>query len=145
MTDAVLYVAGGYYPAEHPHVMLLSGGDPVRLAGDSRLALSVVMRYRVAEHPGPRGPWEVSTVAYYYTLADSDGREVVAYHWHPEGQKIVTFPHLHLRAGARVGREDLAKAHIPTGHMGLEDVLRLGIRELGVKPRRRDWAEVLDR
>ena len=80
-----------------------------------------------------------------YALYDVDGREVVAYHWHPEGRSGVTTPHLHLGTGASVGRRDLAGAHLPTGRILLEDVLRLGVAELGVRPLRRDWREILER
>jgi hypothetical protein len=31
----------------------------------------------------------------------------------------------------------------PTGHVALEQVLRLAVAELGVKPLRTDWSEVL--
>lgn len=53
------------------------------------------------------------------------------------------FPHLHLGAGSGVSREGLQKAHIPTGRVELEDVLLMAIRELGVRPRRDDWQEIL--
>jgi hypothetical protein len=45
--------------------------------------------------------------------------------------------------GSGVGREELQKAHIPTGRVELEDVLLLAIREFGVRPRRDDWEEIL--
>jgi hypothetical protein len=84
-------------------------------------------------------------VGYQYTLRDIDGREIIAYHWHPEGRSHVTTPHIHLGPGAEMGRRDLARAHLPTGQVMLEDVLRFAITELGVRPLRRDWSEVLDR
>jgi hypothetical protein len=57
----------------------------------------------------------------------------------------MTAPHLHLGAGAAEGRlrPDLAGAHLPTGHIALQDVLRLAIAELGVRPTRPDWDDVL--
>ena len=57
----------------------------------------------------------------------------------------MTAPHLHLGAGAEVGRRDLASAHLPTGLITLEDLFRLAITDLGVRPLRRDWSEILDR
>ncbi len=146
VTDGVLNVGGGYHPSETPHVLLLNGGSPVGLAGDSRLSLSVIQHYRIMEHAGARGPWKVSTGAYCYSLEDAEGSEVMAYHWHPN-QPGVTFPHLHMRADAQVGPKPLHKYHLPTGRVAIEELLRLAIKELGVevRPRRReDWEDVLD-
>jgi hypothetical protein len=70
---------------------------------------------------------------------------VFSYQWHPGGRSPVTWPHLHLGAGAEVGRTELASAHLPTGRVSIEEVLRLAITELGVEPLRDDWREVLER
>jgi hypothetical protein len=51
---------------------------------------------------------------------------------------------MHLGAAAELGFADLGRAHLPTGRIGLEHVLRLAIRDLGVEARRDDWREVLD-
>jgi hypothetical protein len=87
----------------------------------------------------------VRIAGYQYALYDADDREILAYHWHPEGSSHVTAPHLHLGAGAEVGRRDLASALPPTGQITLEDVLRFAITDLGVRPLRRDWSEILHR
>ena len=55
-----------------------------------------------------------------------------------------TSPHMHLGPAAEIGFTDLGRAHLPTGRIGLADVLRLAIRDLGAEPRRDDWREVLD-
>ncbi len=145
VTKAVFDIGGGYHPADRPHDLTLGQDGPVRLGGESRLALSVKMQYRIVE--GSAGPrrWAVNVVAYQHAILDRDGREIVAYHWHPGGR--VTFPHLHLGAGAAEGplRPDLAGTHLPTGHVTLQDVLRMAVVELGVRPLRPDWDEVLHR
>jgi hypothetical protein len=103
--------------------------------------LSVTLYFRFIEGTGAPGPYRVTTTAYYYSLFDSDEREIIAYHWHPHGD--IAFPHLHICAGARIGRADLRDAHIPTGRIALEDLLRMAITEFGVVPRRDDWREAL--
>jgi len=143
VTKAVLNVRGGYYPSPDPHPLALGDGAPVTISSDPPLLLTVLQNYRVVEFEGPRGPWKVSIVSYFYSLEDREGREVL-YHWHPQGASTVTFPHLHVRAGGRLGRTDISQVHFPTGRVSLEDVLRLAILELGVKPERTDWAELLD-
>jgi hypothetical protein len=99
------------------------------------------MLYRVTEAEGERGPWKVSTAAYFYALHDEKQREMLAFHWHPdtEGQKI---PHLHLYAASNIATL-LAKVHLPTGRITLEQFLRFLIVELDVKPIRNDWERVL--
>lgn len=67
----------------------------------------------------------------------------MAYHWHPEQTPHVAFPHLHLEAGAGVRREELTRAHLPTGWVSLEAVLRLTITDFGTAPLRDDWQETL--
>ncbi|SPF43243.1 hypothetical protein SBA4_3010004 [Candidatus Sulfopaludibacter sp. SbA4] len=79
--------------------------------------------------------------AYYYSLLDAAEKGIIAYHWHPHGN--VAFPHLHIGSGARVGRVDLRNAHIPTGRIAMENLLRMVITEFGVAPRRGDWPDVL--
>ena len=42
-----------------------------------------------------------------------------------------------------MGFAPLARAHIPTGTVQLFDVLRFGIADLGVRPLRADWRDIL--
>lgn len=144
ITDAVINISGGYYARQEPHALILGEGAPVPLAGTTRLALVVVQHYHVTRPEPPRGPWKVSTVGYEYALEDAEGHEIIAYHWHPGGPEV-TFPHLHLRTGAGAVRQELVQAHIPTGRIALEDVLRFAITVFGVRPQRDDWSDVLDR
>jgi hypothetical protein len=117
--------------------------DPVLLGStggsDVRLQLSVQQQYQLVEANDPeRGPWKVATRAYRYELADSQGRELAGWHWHPGGSSPWRQPHLHV-AGGRFG-----ECHLPTGRVSLEEVLRLLLAELDVRPLRDDWPAVLD-
>lgn len=124
--------------ANSEHVLLLNRGQPATLKGG--LALTLVQRYEIVEAAGERGPWKVSTRAYHYTLDNKDGRELLAYHWHP---RTYPRPHLHLGTAAEIGWQALMKVHLPTNRIAVEDFLRVAIEELGVTPLREDWREVL--
>jgi hypothetical protein len=126
---------------------LLSGGDLD--GGDLRLRSSVIpgglmlrlrQQFRSVEQPAapPADRWHISTLAYDYRLSQAaDESELLSWHWHP--QTGVPFPHLHV-ATADWSR----RRHVPSGRVSVEAVLRLLIGELGVPPRRQDWASVLD-
>lgn len=135
VTDQVIVHRGGY----HVGALGLAGlgnPEPIRLR-DTDLGLSVALHYHIVEAEGERGPIKVSTSGYYYTVHDQDGRDILAFHWHP--QVGVTYPHLHIGAGAQAGRPEFEHAHIPTGRVALEAVLRLLIRDFGVRPLRPEW------
>jgi hypothetical protein len=117
--------------------------DPVLLGStagpDARLQVSVQQQYQLVEaDDAERGPWKVATRAYSYQLADSQGQEVAAWHWHPSGASPWRQPHLHVTGGR------LGECHLPTGRVSLEGVLRLLLTELAVRPLRDDWLAVLD-
>lgn len=107
------------------------------------LAISVFQQYRVLEKPDPRQPWQVSTVAYAYTLHEGHGPEILSYQWHPNVQGSVSFPHLHLGSGAGAHRPEMQRAHLPTGRVILEDFVWLLIEEFSVTPQRDDWEAAL--
>lgn len=144
ITDSVVSIRGGYHVSVRPHRLTLGPDEFVRLGGEGRLSLSVILFYRIIENSEPREPWRIATTTYSYTFADESLQEVIAYHWHPGRRSAVSDPHLHLQSGAKVGRRDIANAHLPTGWVTLNDVIRLAITELGVTPRREDWRDVLD-
>lgn len=127
---------------------------PVPLGGPARVALSIEHHYRVIRPGGKHGPYKVQTAAYYYAIDDHAGREIVAYHWHPDVRQATGvragFPHLHVNRGivrleTRLGltlttsenplRLDAAQAHFPTARIALEDVIELAIRDFGVSHR----------
>ncbi|MBI3695198.1 MAG: hypothetical protein HY238_10225 [Acidobacteria bacterium] len=114
----------------------------MRLSAPTPLLLRIRLQFRVAK-TASRGHWEAFTIAYSYSLHDGQDREILAYQWHPRGVSHVTFPHLHVGPGAQLGRQDLARAHLPTGLVALDDFLRLAITAFHVRPRRKDWNRIL--
>jgi len=125
------------FQAAFPH------GLPARLGGADRLGVVVREFFRLVEQAETQARFAACITRYYYTLSDSENREILSYHWHPDQPGMVAYPHLHLGPGAQLGWRKLAGAHLPTGQVRLEDLLRLAIGELGVQPRRKDWKEVL--
>lgn len=143
ITARVLNVRGGYHPSTKPHTVFVGDGLPVPLAGPGLLKLRFAHHYRIIQAPDERGPWKVGTAAYFYSLDDASDQEVISYHWHPEGQSPIQFPHLHLGPGARCQRDEIAVAHCPTGRISIEEFLRFAIADFRVEPLRTDWPEVL--
>ena len=69
----------------------------------------------------------LTTAGYQYAFQDTDGKEILAYHWHPAS--AITEPHLHIGAGAQAARQELVRVHVPTGPIGWPELLWL-LREL---------------
>lgn len=145
VTKSVL-VASGNDPAENPHAVTFPTG-PAPLDGPHRLHLHVAHHYRVVPAEGTAGPWRVHTAAYYYHLLGPNEqgalREILLFHWHPEGASAVTAPHAHVPAYRQP--IDLSAVHLPTPRVSLELVLRLAIENLGAVPLKpqRQWRRVL--
>jgi hypothetical protein len=99
--------------------------------------------YRIVEDGEPREPWNVRVVGYLYSLENEAGQEIISYQWHPAASSPVTFPHLHIGAGARVGNEQVARAHLPTERISVQAFVRLVLMDFGGRPRRDDWHQVL--
>ena len=64
---------------------------PVPLDGPARIAMTIDHDYQIVRADGGRGPWKVTTAAYYYAFDPQDGRVMRAYHWHP-GEGNIAFP-----------------------------------------------------
>jgi hypothetical protein len=103
-----------------------------------------MQQYVLTESGGARGPWKVHTAAYLYELRRDDA-ELLVYHWHPSGVSPQTRPHLHIGPAAELAFKPLQGAHVPTGRIALEEVLRMAIVELGAQPRRKDWDQIFER
>lgn len=103
--------------------------------------LGVVVRY-VTERIDDSGlAFQARVSGYEITLLTEHLTEFLAFHWHPHGQSRVTAPHIHVATTAPV---DLSKAHIPSGEVTFQQVLRFAIEELGVESLRQDWRTVLN-
>ena len=143
LTPSVVDVAGGYHPSPTPHRLTMNDGQPVALNGPSQLMLRLQQYYRVDETGSASGRWRVAVLEYYYSVHDAEEKEVLLYHYHPRSGSSIITPHLHLRPGAQVGRADVRDAHLPTGNVSLNAVLRVLIEEMGVQSRRPDWDSIL--
>jgi hypothetical protein len=143
--QAHLWAVGsnGYSPGQ-THALTPDAGEPIDLAGGRRLRLASQFDYRIEKAEGERGPWKVTTEAYQHALEDEDGREIIAYQWHPERGSAYNFPHLHIGTGIGASLGEIHKYHFPTGRVSLEDVLRLAIKEFGAQPARADWEDILE-
>ena len=141
VTDTVLNISGGYDQSRE-HLAVLGSGDAIKLNG-SPFSLRVLQSYRVVEAADERGPFKVQVTGYSYALHDAGSQqEILAYHWHPRSE--VTWPHLYLGPGARVGFAALAVTHLPTGRIAVEDFIQVTIEAFGAKPTRGDWLAVLE-
>jgi hypothetical protein len=144
--------------------VLIGGRDSRRLGGKrtvafgradgapitNDLALTVSFDYEIYD-TGERGnmKFRCRTLGYKHQIVTRDFTEVVLFHWHPgeleDRAGLPQRPHIHL------GRELLAdrgrltrRSHLPSGRVSLEDVVEFAITDLGVAPRRDDWANVID-
>jgi len=134
-------LAKGHAPEGGPHILALAG-QPVRLGGPYNVGLAITHLYAVVPTAEPSAPWRVSSREYHYELTTADGRQLLRYDWHPTGRSATTWPHLHLRR--HTTPVDLSRAHVPTGRVSLEAVLRFAIEELQVRPLRPDWRSIFD-
>ena len=131
-----------HQPFPVPHSATINDGDPVLMSGASRLQLAFRQSF-IIEESEQDSSWRVVVGSYSYEVHDADGSEVLLYHWHPRGNSPVVIPHLHLEQGTGVIREVVRDAHLPTGEVSLNAVLRVLIEEMGVNPRRPDWDSIL--
>jgi hypothetical protein len=110
---------------------------PLPLRAETIGGIQLVLSHRFRTAADETGEWHVSTIGYEYRLTRDTGQELIAWHWHPAPLPGPDFPHLHA-AGTALGH-----AHLPTGRVSMESVLRLLIDDLGVPARRADYADVL--
>lgn len=107
------------------------------------LLLNLALEYEIVQRPGrPRSErYKVSTKRYQHHLFDADGREILLFHWHPSTGQAP--PHLHVSNPAP-GNPYTRRAHVPTGRVTVEAIVRFVLTELGAVPGRPDWLTVLD-
>jgi hypothetical protein len=143
VTDAFLGYSGGVYPSREAHNLCFIGSPPIgRLAG-TKLSLFFSQNYSIVQLSTAEQEWKVKTEGYIYRLDDESGAEIISYHWHPNSE-YPRFPHLHLKKGSDVGREELKRCHIPTGRVSIESVVEFLIKEFHVIPRYSDWRDVIE-
>ena len=143
MTDAILGYSGGDYPSAKLHNLTFINTPPIAPLAGTKLSLFFSQNYSVNRVVVGEPGWKVKTEGYIYRLDDESGAEIMSYHWHPS-MKYPKFPHLHLKKGAAVAREELKSSHIPTGRISIESVVEFLIKEFHVMPRYPDWKLAVD-
>jgi hypothetical protein len=163
VTDAVVF--GRASSSDHHHTLSIyatrqSRPNRLHLDTNSRrgeILLLIAERFRLervsdAVH---RDEFDVAIRSYFYRILDRDEREIVAYHWHPEGRSTFDRPHLHVPAAEPIVlaqpsgspltgvKTHLSRLHLPTGRIGIEEIVELLITDFAVDPLRSDWKELL--
>jgi hypothetical protein len=117
--------------------------------GKRGIELFVRLLYRLVGGASARRAWRVELIGYVYHVLDREGREILAYHWHPEAIGP-PFPHLHVTGrlpaidlGPGFAPVALGDMHLPTARVTIAAIARLLIVEFGVEPQRPDWESVL--
>ncbi|MCU1318985.1 MAG: hypothetical protein JWP98_503 [Edaphobacter sp.] len=115
--------------------------SPVKIAG-SGLLLAISQYFRVVDNKAS-GECVVKTESYVYEILDSvTHKDVFCFHWEPHSR--VQYPHLHLGFATKGhGLPIDNKAHIPSGRVAVEDLVAFLISDLGVKPLKANWADIL--
>ncbi len=105
----------------------------IALRATNGMGLTTEAEYMLSDTGAP-GPWrwQAALRGYRHQFYAQD-RDALLFHWHPSGLSHVLEPHIH------VGEGRLAGLHIPSGAVGLADIVRFAIRELRTIPTRRDW------
>lgn len=125
--------------------------------GNPDLLLRIKHDYTIVDS-GTRGNrYEAVTASYVYRILDLHEREILAFHWHPDGVSQVRHPHLHLTSRTKPVEIDdpanpdrepeqiaFAAMHIATGLVPVEHVIRLLIEEFKVVPLRPEWDDILN-
>ena len=90
--------------------------------------------------------WKVCTRSYHYAIEDQWGKEIIAFHWHPHvnPDNPISYPHMHIGAGAGSLRSEVREIHFPTPRIAFEEFGRMLIEDFGVEPERADALQVLN-
>jgi hypothetical protein len=113
---------------------------PIRLRSYDQFLFEIHHEFRVVTNQSTRAP-SIEPIDYRWVLNDSDGHEILAYHYHPMGSSSIKHPHLH--AGSQDRRLAHGKKHLPTGYISLAEIIRCLITEFEAPPLRTDWADIL--
>jgi hypothetical protein len=71
----------------------------------------------------------VRTEAYVNILTDEQDRPMVEYHWRPQKEYLRKRPHFHIKHGSTGQgtsglRQEVRKAHFPSGRIAIEEIAR---------------------
>jgi hypothetical protein len=116
-------------------------GGPARLAG-SDLLLDISQYFRIMDNKDS-GECAVKTESYTYEILDYvTHKDIFCFHWEPHSK--VQYPHMHLGFAAKGhGLPIDNKAHIPSGRVAIEDLVAFLISDMGVKPLKSDWSDII--
>lgn len=137
VTRAQLFHTGGKQPGEVESLALSE--DPLHLHARQPLDdVQLLLAHQFKVIKTGTAAFRVTTTAYRYHLLTGDygENELIAWHWHP---KTSPYPHVHV-SGGLLGKS----AHVPTGRVSIESVMRFLIDDLGVPKRRDDYQTVLE-
>jgi hypothetical protein len=142
---APVIVRGHDIPRDRIYELIVGHDTPFRAGAAQPIAAWIRQRFIVVPPDGSNTDqgWQVEVTSSMYAILGTDGAEMLAYHWHPEGVSPVTTPHLHLGSASGATWPRLQGAHLPTGFVTLAAFVRCLIEELGVEPRRPDWQAAL--
>lgn len=118
--------------------------------GTSNLLLRFNQSFLIQHSPssivGER--YRVNVLSWDYTIYDHNERDILAYHWHPEGTSDKTAPHFHVGSvildttSHELGKT-FSRLHLPSGYITIADVVRTLIEEFNVVPIHDRWDETL--
>lgn len=122
-------------------ISLNSGAPtPLRFAKSERLFIQVAFWGIIEPFALGTQRFDCRLTAYWYSISNHAGQEVVAYHWTPEVRSLERrYPHLHV--GSAVSSESslalgsFHKLHLPTNLISIQHLVRFAIQELGVPVR----------
>jgi hypothetical protein len=139
ITKGIIGYGGGILPAGQICTLAFLH-EPASLHGTD-LGLFFSQRYTFHQDSTDQ-LWRVRIRGYFYSVYDrQDERysEIFSYQWHPDLD--VKIPHVHFSKG----EELIRRTHLPTGRISIESVAEFLIRDLGVRPGRDDWEDLIAR
>lgn len=149
LADVHVYITGAAWSDDI--VRLVHRPLEAKLRSDLDLRLAVEQYCRVEMPSSSRARRHATIIGYSYSVLTARGqtgpndREIFAYHYHPALTPDVPFPHMHVHWNRPAGEKPISKCHFPTGHIALEDFLRLLIRDFSAQPRVSNWEAVFTR
>lgn len=128
--------------AGRPLAISLNSGvpTPLRFAKSDRLFIQVAFWALIEPFALGTQRFECRQTAYWYTVTNHTGQELLAYHWTPEVRTLERrYPHLHIGSAAS-SQSSLSvgafhKLHLPTNLISIQHLVRFAIQELGVPVR----------
>lgn len=119
-----------------------SGVLRLKTSKGQRLYVQSWIDFAYSDHPHYAGERKVTTLRYAHRVSDDPAFEAQMFAW--EWNSATGHdPHVHVNRGHPEAK-GFGKLHIPTGRVFLEQIVAFLVRDLGVVPRRDDWARVLD-